>query len=353
MQHRKEPFPQKFVITIQGASGWPALFSLASVRPLIEIIFDTRKKLPAKHSYFRNCRKTGLSGDFVLTCLIALGNTANAADREAGIPVYAAGDIADCRYVHPKVSGAEETAALVVAEIAQNEDAVVLNLGDSTYPDGRPEEFTGCYHPTWGRFKNRTYPVPGNHEYKTPGAHGYFHYFGAAAAPERGGYYSFQLGEWHVIALNSNLQDEDFAKQMDWLKSTLQQNAGHCTLAYWHHPVFSSGEYGYNDTMLPAWRMLVEAKAELVLAAHEHHYERFAPLDGSGRRDEAGGIRQFVVGTGGARLRMIRLFRKNSEAASNDSHGVLKLVLKPGAYTWQFLPVSPDTPADSGSGSCH
>jgi hypothetical protein len=319
--------------------------------------------LMTQHAAYVRHWKLFLSRRFAFTCLITLSAMACAADaRERslegwqnleGIPIYAAGDIADCRYARPEESGAAATAALLEAGLAQHNEAVVLNLGDSTYPDGHPLEFSRCYHPTWGRFKDRTYPVPGNHEYRTRAASGHFSYFGAVSMPQRGGYYSFRIGDWHVIALNSNLRGKEFAAQMDWLTSDLRQNQARCTLAYWHHPVFSSGEHGDVDAMLPAWRILADANAELVLAAHDHHYERFAPMNRSGRRDEKQGIRQFIVGTGGARLRMVRIPRENSEANSNVSHGVLKLVLKSGAYAWQFLPVSGDARADQGSGTCH
>lgn len=270
-----------------------------------------------------------------------------------GIPVYAAGDIADCRRALPENSGAAATAALIESELKKNAQSVVLALGDSTYPNGHQSEFARCYEPTWGRFKNRTYPAPGNHEYRTPAAADYFQYFGAAAGNDGRGYYSFHVGDWHVISLNSNLQGDSFSTQMDWLKSELDQSAARCTLAYWHHPVFSSGEHGNTDVMLPAWRLLAAANVELVLAAHDHHYERFAPRDHMGKPDSMHGIAQFVVGTGGARLTPIRPFRKQSESSSNASHGALKLVLMPGSYAWEFLPVTPGAHDDRGFGTCH
>lgn len=266
--------------------------------------------------------------------------------------VYAAGDIADCRRVRPEKSGAAETAALVENELTRNDQAIVLSLGDHTYPDGRPGEFKNCYQATWGRFKERTYPTPGNHEYRTRGADGYFDYFGKAAGDHQAGYYHFQAGDWQIISLNSNLSGKAFSAQLDWLQSVLAQSPSRCTLAYWHHPVFSSGSHGNEDIMQPAWRMLADAKAELVLSAHDHHYERFAPMNADGKADHAQGTRQFIVGTGGARLTKFRLFKRHSEATSNTSHGVLKLVLSPDTYTWEFMPSQPQDQTDRGSGTC-
>jgi acid phosphatase type 7 len=277
---------------------------------------------------------------------------ANPSQASSGIVVYAAGDIADCRRVPPDQSGAAETAALIEGELARNDRAIVLSLGDHTYPDGHPSEFERCYQATWGQFKDRTYPTPGNHEYRTHAAQGYFGYFGTAAGDRQRGYYRFKVGDWQIISLNSNLSGTAFSAQLEWLKSTLAQNTAHCTLAYWHHPVFSSGSHGNEDIMLPAWRMLADAKVELVLSAHDHHYERFAPMNADGRRDDAQGTRQFIIGTGGARLTKFRLFKRHSEATGNTSHGVLKLVLQPGRYTWEFMPTRPGTQTDLGSDSC-
>lgn len=288
-----------------------------------------------------------------------MASTAQAQIQEArpeqitsDIAVYAAGDIADCRRVPPERSGAAETAALIERALTRDRQAIVLSLGDHTYPDGRPPEFTHCYQPTWGRFKERTYPTPGNHEYRTPSAAGYFGYFGTAAGNRQGGYYHFKAGDWQIISLNSNLKESAFTAQLEWLKSVLAQHASRCTLAFWHHPVFSSGEHGNEDGMLPAWRMLADAKAELVLSAHDHHYERFAPMSADGRRDDAKGTRQFIVGTGGARLTKFRLFKRHSEATGNSSHGVLKLVLQPEAYEWEFMPTASGVQGDRGRGVC-
>lgn len=271
-----------------------------------------------------------------------------------GVTVYAAGDIADCTKFAPARTGAAKTAALIMDELGKNRSAAVLTLGDHTYPNGVLAEFTDCYAPTWGQLKPRTYPTPGNHEYYTKGATGYYEYFGAAAGPGRRGYYSFMLGNWHVISLNSNLnQPMDHQTQLEWLKNELAQNKSACTLAYWHHPVYSSGGHGDNPKMQNAWQILFAAGADIVLVSHDHDYERFAPLDDHGRQDRTRGMRQFVVGTGGATLTPFRFRRPSSEGGSNSVHGVLKLVLKQNGYEWEFLPVMPGGFTDRGTSFCH
>ncbi len=268
------------------------------------------------------------------------------------VTVYAAGDIAHCGSAPPRYAGAAQTATLIDAALAQDRTAVVLALGDLTYPRGRLAEFTGCYQDTWGRFKARTYPTPGNHEYATAGAAGYFTYFGAQAGP---GHYAFTLGGWRLISLDSNLGAAASASQLAWLRNELAANPARCTLAYWHHPMYSSGLKGVDPRMRPAWQLLMAAGAELVLTGHDHLYERFAPQDGQGQRDDAGGIRQFVVGTGGAFLTPLLLPLRNSEARDSNHLGVLKLVLRADGYDWAFLPVGSDAlfAPDRGSASCH
>ncbi len=231
----------------------------------------------------------------------------------------------------------------------------VLTLGDNTYPVGRLAEFTDCYGPTWGRFKAITFPSPGNHEYAGGHATGYFTYFGPQAGK---GYYSFQLGSWRLFSLNSNLTPPAHQAQLDWLKAELAANPSRCTLAYWHHPLYSSGGHGSSPRMREAWRLLQAAGAELVLSGHDHDYERFAPQDADGARMETGGMRQFVVGTGGAQLSPFLFSKPNSEMRDNSRTGVLRLRLSEGGYDWEFLEASYDgfgqpPPPDRGSGVCH
>ncbi len=250
-----------------------------------------------------------------------------------GVTVLAAGDIAQCdRYgaMHTRAAG---TAELVAAYLARDPAARVVLLGDVVYPDGSARDFAQCYHPTWGRFKERTLPAPGNHEYRTPGARGYFDYFGPAAGP---GYYSLSLGSWRLISLDSNIKGAAMTAQLDWLRAELAAHPARCTLAYWHHPLYSSGGHGSMPRMRAAWDILHAAGVELVLSGHDHDYERFAPQDGRGRVDAAG-MRQFVVGTGGAYLTPFLRLRAHSEMRDNSRFGVLKLDLDPGRYRWEFL----------------
>ena len=270
-----------------------------------------------------------------------------------GFTIYAAGDIADCAKSPAANSAAAKTAALIAAGLASGTNAAVLTLGDNAYPKGLPAEFTNCYDPTWGQFKARTYPSPGNHEYYSAGGGGYYGYFGDAAGPDLRGYYSVDLGKWHIVSLNSNLKDKEHQAQLDWLKTDLAAHKAACTLAYWHHPVFSSGGHGNNVQMKDVWDVLQAGDADLVLNGHDHNYERFAPQDGQGNRDDKRGIREFVVGTGGAKLTMLGLRKQNSEASDNASHGILKLVLKDSGYEWEFLPVAGETFTDHGVGLCH
>lgn len=301
----------------------------------------------------------GLTGG-LYGCLYARGghkdvwpDVANIVVPGKAYTIYAAGDIADCRKHSPADTDAAKTAALIATGLASDKDSAVLMLGDATYPVGRMEEFTNCYEPTWGKFKARTYPAPGNHEYYTPGAIGYYAYFGEAARPEGRRYYSVELGKWHVISLNSNLTSDEHKAQLAWLNADLDQHKTLCTLAFWHHPAYSSGGHGNNENMIDAWRILHAAKADVVLAGHDHDYERFAPQDGEGQRDDAGGIREFVVGTGGAKLTSFGLRKSNSAVSSNTTHGVLRMALKDTGYEWEFLPAPGNGFSDRGAALCH
>lgn len=247
-----------------------------------------------------------------------------------------AGDISMCD------GNAESTARLL-----DGIGGTVFTLGDHAYFHGTREEFRTCYDPTWGRHKARTRPVPGNHDYESPDAAPYYEYFGANAGPAGAGYYSYDVGAWHVIALNSNIS---VGSQLPWLQRDLQANRAECTLAYFHHPLFTSGPDGSTPDVLPFWQALYDAGAEIVLNGHEHLYERFAPQDPGGHVDGARGLREFIVGTGGAALYPATRLAANSELHIS-SFGVLKLTLAPGRYDWEFIPVS--GASDRGSGTCH
>jgi hypothetical protein len=261
-----------------------------------------------------------------------------------------AGDIAVCGS-----TGDDATANLLVGI-----SGTVFTLGDNAYPNGSTSDYANCYDGSWGRVKARTMPTPGNHEYQTANAAGYFAYFGSVAGDPTKGYYSYNLGAWHIIVLNSNSQCTTVScaagsLQEQWLRADLAANTKSCTLAYWHHPRFNSGlEHGNTLAVAPFWNALYEFGAEIVLNGHEHLYERFAPQTPNAVADPTNGIRQFTVGTGGASLYSFKsTFEPNSERRNNTSMGVLKLTLKDGGYDWEFIPVAGATFTDSGSGSCH
>jgi hypothetical protein len=271
----------------------------------------------------------------------------------AGTPVVlaGAGDISDC-----DSEGDSITAGLIDQVVAQHPSAVVFTAGDNVYSDGAPEEFAQCYDPTWGRHRDRTRPSPGNHDYNTEAAEGYFGYFGESAGEPGQGYYSYEAGEWQVISLNSNCGDvacDAGSPQEQWLREQLQASDAACTLAYWHHPLFSSGDHGGADSVRDLFAALYEGDAEIVINGHDHNYERFAPQDPTGTHDPVRGIRQFVVGTGGTGNRGVDAPVPNSEARWTDSFGILQLSLYPEGYEWEYVPESGSAFVDVGIEACH
>ena len=231
---------------------------------------------------------------------------------------------------------------------------MVFTTGDNVYDSGTAAEYMNCYDPTWGQVKSRTRPTLGNHDYETWGAAGYFTYFGRHAGSVGRGYYAYNLGGWRIYALNSNcgfVACGSTSAQARWLQTDLAANPYRCVLAYWHHPLFSSGGHGNNTSVKPLWDILYAHHAEVVLNGHDHHYERFARQSPNGVRT-AGGIREFVVGTGGRSHGSWSTIRRNSLARNNTTYGVLKLTLQPGSYSWRFQPVAGATWTDSGTTSC-
>jgi hypothetical protein len=274
-----------------------------------------------------------------------------ATGQAGGDPVLVgAGDIGSCRSL-----GDEATAGLLAGLLAGVE-GTVATFGDNAYPRGTAANFEECYDPTWGAFMAITRPSPGNHE--AAGSSAYFDYFGAAAGEPGKGYYSYDLGSWHVISLNSNCSAlvggcAPGSPQEQWLKADLAAHSNACTLAYWHHPRFSSGMHGDHSIVAPFWDDLYQAGADVVLNGHDHDYERFAPLNPSGQSDPAQGIRQFIVGTGGAELREFNRIHPTSERQIAGINGVLEMNLHPDGYDWQFVTAPNGRTADSGSASCH
>jgi hypothetical protein len=273
---------------------------------------------------------------------------ATPAPPPADAVIVGAGDIASC------TSSGDSATARLLDGIGE----IVYTLGDNAYPDGTAANFARCYDKTWGRHKARTRPAVGNHEYHSAAARAYFRYFGSAAGDPAKGYYSYDIGAWHVIVVNSNCGEVGGCRagsvQEQWVRRDLAASTRTCTLAYWHHPRFTSGsEHGNATEMQPIWQALHDYGAEIVLSGHNHQYERFAPQTPTGTLDTARGIRQFVVGTGGASHYGFGKARPNSEVRNSTAFGVLKLTLSVNSYTWQFVPVSGQTFTDSGTGTCH
>jgi hypothetical protein len=286
--------------------------------------------------------------------------TKTATPVTTGDPVIAAaGDIA-CDPSDGSFNGGNGTASncrqKAVSDLFVNKNfSAVLTLGDTQYEDGSLTKFQQSFDPSWGRAKNIIRPAVGNHEYLTAGASGYYNYFGAAAGDKTKGYYSYDIGAWHIIALNSNCSQVGGcgagSAQEQWLKSDLAAHPSMCTLAYWHHPRFSSGEHGSNTSYDAFWKDLYAAGAEIVLNGHDHDYERFAQQNPGGTADP-NGIQQFVVGTGGKNHYAFTTTLANSLVRNPDTYGILKLTLHATSYDWQFVPEAGKTFTDSGTMNC-
>jgi hypothetical protein len=257
--------------------------------------------------------------------------------------IVAAGDIAGCWWRSDEAT----------ARLLDNIGGVVVPLGDVVYSDGTARQFQQCYGPTWGRHKGRTRPAIGNHEYRTEHGGPYYDYFGEAAGPRGKGWYSFDVDGWHVVVLNSETATEENSEQMNWLRDDLRGHPVKCTLAAIHRPRFSSGKHGDSERVKGLFRVMYDGGVDVVLSGHDHLYERFKPQDPDGRLDEARGIRQFVVGTGGAPFYDFRgEMDPNSEVHQNEVHGVLRLAFHDDGYDWEFVGTGEGF-SDKGSGRCH
>ena len=289
----------------------------------------------------------------LVLALLAAGR-ARAQPDTAPVTIVAAGDIACEPGATPGPRACQQQAT---ADLVQriHPDAI-LAVGDLQYPYGSLESFRKAYDASWGRFKAITFPVPGNHEYYK-GVSGYFAYWGARAGDPSKGYYSFDLGAWHVLALNSNCPAVggcgSDSPEVRWIAADLKAHPSLCTLAYFHHPRFSSGPHGNDERMAPFWKALQAGGVDVVLSGHDHDYERFALQDADGRLDPAHGIREFVVGTGGAPQYVVLWRRAHSQALEVGTFGVLELTLEKDAYAWAFRPVPGGAFHDSGSTACH
>lgn len=302
----------------------------------------------------------------VLHDVLALGHLATptpskkATPTDTTVTVAAVGDIA-CDPSDPnwrKGAGTSNNCHehRVAALVGKLNPTVFLPLGDVQYENGTASAFAKSYHPAFGRYLSISRPVVGNHEYRTDGAAGYFDYFGSRAGPRGKGYYSYDLGAWHLIALNSECGEVSCSKgsaQETWLRQDLAAHSNKCVLAYWHVPRWSHGaEHGDSTSVSAFVQALYDAKAELILTGHDHGYERFAPRKASGEIDQAAGVREFVVGTGGKNLKKVSPGQA-TEASTDDAYGLLSLTLAPTSYSWRFLPEAGKSYSDSGTTSCH
>ena len=313
-----------------GAAAAASLYTARAFGPSTPLILMPAQCFP------RSASRYGVTA-LVLAALASLPLPAR-----AGLSVYAAGDVAECA-ADPADSAAAATARLIP------EGAPVLVVGDSTYPSATAATLAACYAPTWGRFRADTYAVPGNHDYVWGSARDFLAYFGARTGQHTR--FRVALGDWWLIGLDSNLRGQALAHQQAWLERQLKAigDDGKCIVAMWHHALYSTGLHrGDGAPMRPAWRALDTAGADVVLAGHEHFYEAFEPLDADGGRPEAG-IREFVVGTGGAHLRDLSLSAQHRAFARE--HGVLELELAADHYRWAFHAVSGEI-RDSGSAPC-
>ncbi|HYU34335.1 MAG TPA: metallophosphoesterase [Thermoanaerobaculia bacterium] len=297
----------------------------------------------------------------LLLCLLSACQARGQAGPPGPPVIAAAGDIS-CDPADPSFNGGDGTASACRMKATSDlllglGPTAVLLLGDNQYEDGAASKYQTSYDPAWGRLKAITRPVPGNHEYGTANAAGYFSYFGAAAGDPAKGYSSYDLGGWHLIALNSNCGAIGGcgagSPQEQWLAADLAAHPGVCTLGYWHHPRFSSGPHGNDATYDAFWQDLYAAHADLVLNGHDHVYERFAPQTPAAAADPAHGIRQFTVGTGGKNLTSIVVVRANSEVRDASDFGVLELTLHSNGYAWRFLSAAGGAVLDQGTGLCH
>ena len=291
-------------------------------------------------------RITGRAAVAVVLAAI-LGSIWAWSPASAASPVLVgAGDIASC-----DGAGDSATAALIRAI-----PGTVFTAGDNAYPDGTAAQFANCYGPTWGAFRDRTRPSAGNHDYHVAGAAGYFGYFGSRAGDPARGYYAYDLGTWRVYVLNSNCAFVGGcgvgSTQERWLRADLAANPHRCVLAYWHHPLFSSGPHGNQTQVRAFWNDLYAARADIVINGHDHIYERFLRQSPTGARSAAG-IQEFVVGTGGDGHYAYGTIKRNSVVRNHTAFGVLKLTLGASSWSWRFIPIAGRTFTDHGTRTCH
>jgi acid phosphatase type 7 len=291
---------------------------------------------------------SSMAAAMLLACIVAVLKATPGASKARTVTLVGAGDIAECEFKEDRKT----------ARLLGKIPGTVFTLGDSAYPDGTRAQFRECYDPTWGKYKKRTRPAVGDQEYATSGAKPYFDYFRWRAGKPTRGYYSYDRGSWHIVALNSNCEEVggcDYkSTQGRWLRKDLANHPAKCTLAYFHHPLYASGTTHDRPKVKPFWHILYNHHAEVILSGHVHRYERFARIRPSGERSSARGIRQFIVGTGGK----LGGSQKGPDeprvqAKKIGAPGVLKLELGSGFYRWKFVPVAGRHYTDSGRARCH
>ena len=365
--------PQNLRVTSSSSSeiaiAWDASTDNVGVTAYIVLRDGVRKaRVQSPATTYRDTSvAANTSYSYRVRALDAAGNRSKIsstllATASSAVVVAAAGDVAcdpsDSNY-HGGTGTSTACRQLATSNLLVNGDFdAVLALGDLQYNSGSLSDFNEVYDPTWGRMKSITYPVVGNHEYGQSNASGYFQYFGSRAGPAGKGYYSFDLGSWHVVAINSECDQiggcGTGSPEETWLRNDLAAHPAACTIAMWHKGRYSSGHDGDNTFMQPMWADLFNAGVEILLSGHSHDYERFAPQDAGGHLDNATGVRQFIVGTGGAFFTGLGTsFDANSQAHQNNTYGVLQLTLRSDAYDWKFLPEAGKTYADSGTTACH
>jgi hypothetical protein len=284
----------------------------------------------------------------LVACVMAALAAGPGVGRTATVTLVGAGDIASC----------SQTNDSATARLLGNIPGTVYTLGDNVYPSGTADRFRKCYDPTWGKYKRRTKPTLGNHDYTTNGASAYFDYFGARAGERGKGYYSYDRGRWHIVALNSECDKVGgcggSSPQGRWLKRDLEANEDKtCTLAYWHEPLYASGTGSDSPAVRPFWNILYRHDAEVILAGHAHRYERYAKITPDGARS-AKGIRQFIVGTGGEPGGDFDgPYHPDMQRFKRNTPGVLKLSLRADSYAWKFVPVAGENFTDKGTDPCH
>src|SRR5918993_3716626 len=312
-----------------------------------------------RHSETMRAASRLLLGHPIVCLLAALAAVVVVLGVLGPIKVVHAGTITPSATTSARIVGAGDIGSIGSADVATGNlidarpGARVFTAGDNAYPNGTASDFTNHYHPAWGPFKNRTSPTPGNHDYHTSGASGYKTYFGSVAGLRSVNptYYAYTLGAWRVYALDSNISMAVGSAQYDFVQNDLATNGALCELAYWHHPIASSGEHGNDARARPIFALFDAQGGDLVLNGHDHNYERFTKINSLGQVSPSG-VREIIVGTGGTNLRGQSFVQPGSEVRNFDTNGIVDITLTPTGYSGRFVPVPGESFTDSFSGTC-